>query len=469
MSNKNKQRNKYLFKNTAILAIGNFSSKFISFFLVPLYTNFLTAAQYGAADLLYTICSFIVPLFTLNIVEGVLRFSLDKNGNEDKIIRIASTMLIPTMLLGLLSVPILNLFDGYGEWAWHFYFYLVTTAASQIFLVALKGQEKLKKYSFGNLLHAVLIAIFSAVFLVGLKLGPSGYFLAYIIANIFVTLYGMVNCKAFVCIKNSLFDKKLFKEMTKYSIILIPTSFMWWIMNFLDRAMISGMIGIADSGIYAVSYKLPTILSSVSTIFLQAWLFSAIKNDGEEDNVEYTNRVFNALAIVLMGVSMGILILLKQIFGIYVAPEFYTAWEYVPTLMVGHIFMTLATFMSTSYNVKKDNKGFLYSATVGALMNLILNAILIPVMGVQGAAIATALSYITVFIYRLVDTRKYIKIWIGPRMILSLIMVILVAAMAYVDLLAVALPIQILAAVCFVALNFGFLRLMFSKLSKRKE
>ncbi|MBR3269963.1 polysaccharide biosynthesis C-terminal domain-containing protein [Candidatus Saccharibacteria bacterium] len=469
MSEKNKQRNKYLFKNTAIIAIGNFASKFTSFFLVPLYTNYLTASQYGVADLLYTICNFLVPLFTLNIVEGVLRFSLDKNANEKKIIRIACTMLIPAAILGLLAVPIVKMFDGYGEWAWQFYFYMITYASSQIFLVALKGQEKLKKYSLGNFLHALLIAVFNIIFLVGLHMGPSGYFLAYIIANLVVTFYGMINCKVFSYIRNATFDKKLFKEMAKYSVVLMPTSFMWWVMNFLDRAMISGMISIADSGIYAVSYKLPTILSSVSAIFLQAWLFSAVKNDGEKGNVEYTNKVFNALAIVLIGVSMVLLILLKQIFEVYVSPEFYEAWKYVPVLMIGHIFMTLATFMSTSYNVKKDNKGFLYSATVGALMNVVLNAVLIPLIGVQGAAIATALSYLTVFMYRLFDTRKYIKIWIGPRMIFSMILVAIVAAMTFSDSFVISLAVQLLALFTFVAINYVFLKKILVRVGKRKE
>ena len=469
MNEKNRQRNKYLFKNTAIFAIGNFASKFVSFFLVPLYTNYLTAAQYGIADLLYTICNFLVPLFTLNIVEGVLRFSLDKNANEKNIIRIACTMLVPAAMLGLVSVPIVSLFDGYREWAWQFYFYMITYAASQIFLVALKGQERLKQYSLGNFLHAILIVVFNIIFLVGLNMGPGGYFLAYILSNLITAIYGMVSCKVFSYIKDSVFDKKLFKEMAKYSLVLMPTSFLWWVMNFSDRAMISGMISVADSGIYTVSYKIPTILSSVSTIFLQAWLFSAIKNDKEEDNEKYTNKVFNALAVVLIGVSMILLILLKQIFGVYVAPEYYIAWEYVSTLMIGFIFMTLATFMSTSYNVKKDNKGFLYSASAGALMNVILNAILIPLIGVQGAAIATTVSYITVFIYRLFDTRKYVKIWINPRMVLSLVMAILAAIATFSDLLVVSLSVQLLALLGFVMLNYGFLKSVFVNIGKKRK
>lgn len=387
----------------------------------------MVAAEYGTADLLYTLCNFLIPLFTLNISEAVLRFSLDKDSDHKKILKIASTMILPLALIGLISIPVLNLIDGFSTFAPYFYLYMLTAASSQIFLVALKGQEKLKKYTVGNILHTFLIALFNIVLLLGLNMGVTGYFVAYILANIIMTVYGVANCGVFSSIKDTTFDKKLFKQMTKYSVILIPTTFMWWIMNFLDRVMISGMMGVSESGIYAVSYKIPTILSSVSSIFMQAWLFSAIKNDKEDDNEKYTNSVFRMLCFVLVATSLPLLVLTKWIFGFYVASEYFVAWEYVPSLMIGHIFLTLSTFVSTSYNVNKDSKGHLKSATVGAVMNLILNAILIPLIGVQGAAIATTISYISVFIFRMFDTRKYLKMHFTSRMLISTVSVIAVS------------------------------------------
>ena len=427
-----KEKNKYLFKNTAIFAVGNFASKFISLFLVPLYTNCMVAAEYGTADILYTVCNFLIPLFTLNITEAVLRFSLDKDSDRKKIIRIATTMLVPLMAVGAITIPVLSLMDGYSGFAVYFYFYMVTAAASQIFLVALKGQEKLKKYTLGNMLHTVLIALFNIVLLLGFNMGVAGYFLAYIAANIITAIYGAVNCNVLKCIRESSFDKKLFKQMTKYSVILIPTTFMWWIMNFLDRVMITGMMNVSESGIYAVSYKIPTILSSVSSIFMQAWLFSAIKNDKEEDNEKYTNNIFRMMCFILVATSLPLLILIKWIFSFYVAPEYFVAWEYVPSLMIGHVFLTLSTFISTSYNVNKDSKGHLKSATVGAVMNLVLNALLIPAIGVQGAAIATTISYISVFIFRMFDTRKYLKMHFTPRMFISTLLVVIVSAALFI-------------------------------------
>lgn len=450
-----KNRNKYLLKNTAVFAIGNFASKFISFFLVPLYTNALIAAEYGTADLLYTLCNFLVPLFTLNIVEGVLRFSLDKYANEKNIVRVACQMLIPLMVIGLISVPIVSLFDNFRDYVWHFYAYMISVGVSNIFLIILKGQEKLKEYAFGNVLHTILITALNLIFLLWLKMGISGYFLAYIIANILTAAYALWKANIANLLRGTSFDKSLFKKMASYSVVLIPTSFMWWIMNFLDRAMITGMVGPADSGIYAISYKLPSILTTVSSVFMQAWLFSAVKNKDDEDNTEYTNRIFNALSFVIIGVSLLMVVFTKQIFSVYVAPEYYVAWECVPCLMVGHIFLTLSTFISTSYNVNKDSRGFLKSASIGAVVNLVLNAILIPLLGMQGAAIATTISYMSVFTYRLINTRKYVKIQLTPRFLLSVFSILPVCIAIYADGWVVSV-ISGICLICFAIINYQY-------------
>lgn len=465
MSSVDKGRNKYLFKNTVIFAIGNISTKFINLFLVPLYTGCLVASEYGTADLLYTLCNFLIPLFTLNIAEAVLIFSLNKNANEKKIARIATTMLVPLTLLGLISIPILKSMDEFSDYAIYFYMYLVTSGVAQLYLVTLKGQEKLRKYTFGNILHTACILVFSLIFLLWLKMDISGYFLAYILSNVLVSIYAIIESKALSNVKGSKFDKKLFRKMTKYSVVLIPTTFMWWIMNFLDRAMVIGMIDASASGIYAVSYKIPTILSSVSSIFMQAWLFSAVKNNGTEDNERYTNKIFGMLTTVLVGVSMLLLIFIKQIYGIYVDPEYFYAWEYVPALMVGHIFLTLSTFMSTSYNVHKDSKGFLFSATAGALMNLLLNSILIPLVGVQGAAIATTISYVTVFMYRLFDTRKYIKIHLDFKFFLLICAVSICALSVFLDA-PVNWIMQIISIMIYVLVDHKNLLMLFTPISR---
>ena len=98
---------------------------------------------------------------------------------------------------------------------------------------------------------------------------------------------------------------------------------------------------------------------------------------------------------------------------------YFIAWKYAPFLIIGFVFQTLSTFLSTPYTVNKDSKGFLLSATTGAITNITLNVLLVFRFGIYGVAFATCISYIVVFLYRMVDTRKYVHVYVFDKKYLA--------------------------------------------------
>lgn len=404
------QRAKYLMKNTAIFAIGSIATKLISFFLVPLYTNALTTEQYGTADLVMTIGTVLAPIIILNISEGVMRFALDKDADYIKIMSIGITIFAVSIFVGLLIIPITAAIPSISEYAVYIYFYMIMLAGSQLFLCYLRGKELLTRYAIGNIIQTFSIAILNIIYLLHLNQGLRGYFKAYIYASLITMVYALIagNVKEVVC--NLRFNRNLTLEMIKYSIVLIPNTFMWWIMNSSDRLMVTAIINASANGIYAVSYKVPSMVSVFTNIFNQAWGYSAIHENESKDRDQYSNSVYRGLVAVSVIIGSGLLFVMKPFLRFYVEASYYEAWKYTPYLIVGNVFMTMGTFLASSYTVNKDSKGYLFSATCGALMNVVLNFFLIPVWGVAGAAFATCVSYIVVFLYRVIDTQKYIKI-----------------------------------------------------------
>lgn len=144
----NTQRIKYLAKNTAIFTFGNLGSKIISFFLIPLYTNALTTEEYGVIDLIVTVVTVAIPILTLNINESVMRFSLDKDANTKKITQIGTNILVIGMVVGLFILPICHSFDSISQYSIFVYFYVISLAASQLYLCDLRGKELLIYYSY---------------------------------------------------------------------------------------------------------------------------------------------------------------------------------------------------------------------------------------------------------------------------------------------------------------------------------
>lgn len=245
-------------------------------------------------------------------------------------------------------------------------------------------------------------------------------------ANTIAAVYAAIVGNVKEVIRKFRIELSIFKEMIRYSVALIPNSLMWWIMNSSDHLMVTSMIGAGANGLYTVAYKIPSLLSVCTTVFNQAWSYSAIKENESKDAREYNNIVYDRMVHMVGIIAAGLMLIMKPFMKIYVSEDFYMAWEYTPFLIIGFVFMTLGSFLSTSYIVNKDSMGFLLSGMCGAIMNIVLNFLLIPVWGVQGAAFATCSSYIAVFLFRAIHTRKYLVLNVANKKHLIIYCMILI-------------------------------------------
>ncbi len=425
-------RTKYLAKNTFIFFLGNFGSKIISFLMVPLYTGVLSKEQYGVVDLASTICMVAVPFLFLNIWESVLRFPLDKDSDIGTIMSatfiVFAFSILPAGLLYLFT----SLYSKVALCSWYILFYTISFGMCQVFLCYLRGREFLVRYAIGSIIQSFSIAFFNILFLVVFKLGIRGYFISYITSYSIVIIYVFLFGGVFEILKNLRIDRKLTVEMVKYSTVLIPNSFMWWIMNSADRIMVTELRGVEENGVYAVSYKLPTIITVITSIFNQAYSYSAIKNDNDDDRENYNNMIFDAFFTFVIFAGMILLLVLKVFMAVYVPPDYFASWEYSQPLIIGSVIMSIGTYLSAFYVVNKDGGGFTLSALTGALINLVCNMIFIPLWGAMGASIATCLSYFVVVIYRNKDVKKYIQVKVFTiNNVVSLSLFLLIAVANY--------------------------------------
>ena len=208
--------------------------------------------------------------------------------------------------------------------------------------------------------------------------------------------------------KSSIVDT--FKIMLNYCVYLIPNSIFWWITTSSDKYIIVFIIGNAFNGVYSVANKIPTIVIYTFQIFIQAWQLSAIKEKGAESEQQFVNQIFKILFVCISLAISFILLILKPFTLFYVGKSYYEAWESGAILVFTAMFNILSSFVGIRYVVEKDNKMNMYTTLLGAVINIILNIILIPHYKLIGAAIATLISYIFVFMIRMYDTKKYLKI-----------------------------------------------------------
>lgn len=468
------RRSKYLFKNILLLGLNKIGTRIIVFFLVPLYTNVLTTGEYGLVDLFTTLLVVMIPITTLNIGEAIMRFSMDQDAPLEDISRIANVFIVMSIGLCLSIYPLVSFFPELEPYKHYLFLYAAADSVYQTSVYNLRGREQLTDFAFSNIIQTLLIALLNIYFLLRLKIGIKGYFLAYAIANAIGAIYAFMRGKLYKGLGKNHINSSLAKEMIKYSIVLVPNSFMWWIMNSSDRIMVTSMVGLSQNGIYGVSYKIPTIMSTLAGVFNQAWNYTAVKESNSEDKDDINNYVFDKLIRIIVFLIAFILVILKPFMSIYVSEEFFSAWEYVPPLIIGFGFMTAGSFLSSAYTVQKDSKGFLISGTIGAVVNIAFNFLLIPLIGTMGAAIATCLSYIAVFAFRWRDTKKYMTLKIPEKTaVLGLLCVLIMSLMVYVhSRLGIVLEVSLF--LCVIILNrkmftlFGsYFKAVVLKLQKR--
>lgn len=407
---------KKLGKNVALITLGNFASKIMSFFLIPLYTAVLTTSEYGTADLMTTTINLLSPFLTLLISEAVMRFALDQGKDRRQVFSIGLIITIAGFVVMLLCSPVVLLSKNIRPFFLYFLLYYFFTTIHTLTSQFVKGIEKVGVYSISGVLQTVCFISCNIFFLLVIKIGVNGYLLSLIISNIFASIIlwiggGLSNYLVSV----SKIDMNLLKEMLSYSIPMIPNSLSWWISNSSDKYITTFFCGVAVTGVYSVSQRIPSLFSTISTIFMGAWQISAIEDFGSEKSRKFYSNIYNQYSvfniIVVSGLILGCRILAKILFS----NDFYIGWKYVPILLFAYLFFALSSFLGTIYTSAKKTKMLFLSTMIAAVINIVLNIILIPIFEAQGAAVATFFSYFLVWLVRLIDTRKIIKLDINIK------------------------------------------------------
>ena len=137
-------RNKTLLNNTFVFMIGSIGSKFIQFFLVPLYTYTLTTEEFGVTELVLTAAGLLQPLFSMSIADGLLRFGLDKNLSKEQVKRCALILTFIGTLLSFILIPLFQLERTINRWLFFFLAIMTARIYRDIFAINLKIYDKIK-------------------------------------------------------------------------------------------------------------------------------------------------------------------------------------------------------------------------------------------------------------------------------------------------------------------------------------
>ena len=412
-------KNKELVKNTIIIFIGKFCTQFITLLLLPLYTHFLSTEDYGYIDLIQTYLTFFIPLILLKIDAGIFRFLIDARKSEEEKNKIITNgifiMFVELIISTILFAVAVKIFSI--KYSILIVMNLISLSVLTFLLQIVRGIGKNKQYSFSSIIAAIVTIVLNLIFLVGFHKNGKYVLIASLISNIICTIYLLIVNKILKNVKIKYIDKKLIKDLLKYSIPMIPNELSWWIVHVSDRTIISYALGVAANGIYSVSCKFSNILSSIFNIFNLSWQESAALHINDTDKDEFFSNVINKVFNLFICFCIGILACLPFVFELLIKDSYREAYKYVPILLLANIFSVLIGLIGSIYVAKKMTKEVAKTTMIAAIINLTIDIALIKVIGIYAAAISTLVSYMLLAIYRYIDVQKYVKVKIPIKII----------------------------------------------------
>lgn len=397
--------------NVILMSIGSIGSKLITFLMVPLYTAVLSTEDYGISDLIFTTVNLLAPIFTLTINEAVLRFALDKNIDNRQVFTIGLCVNTFGATILLCLSPLIRLIPSLQLYVRYFILYYLSYTLYNLVLNFANGIGKVSLYTFASICQTIVLVTANVVSLLVLRLGIQGYMLSYVVSYFCGTLILFFGGKEHrYWISPVEIDKGNTAQMLKYSIPMIPNNISWWISNSSNKYMLAAICGVTVNGIYSVAYKIPTILSVVFSIFMSAWRLSAVDDFGSKECQNFYSSVYRKIEGGIAIVAAGIILLNKFLASLLFSNEFYVAWVYVPVLVIAFLVHGLGEFFGSVYTSAQKTSMLFYSSFVGAIGNVLMNVILIPIYGGMGAAISTLSSYMIILVFRMLHSRKIMPI-----------------------------------------------------------
>lgn len=427
---------KRLFKHTSIYSLGNIAMRAGAFILLPLYTHYLSVAQYGILELLYSISSIVTSFLSIGLAHATLRFYFEYDELKDRN-AVVTTSLITAFLITCPAVFLLSFFNPFiSRIVFDSPDYVLALNLTYIILIFEMGRQiglsymRAKEYSIlfvGVCITQLVIQVGCNIYTVAfLKLGVNGI----LIGNLISVFFGLVIC-SFVIIKECgiRYDLEKIAEIIKYSYPFLFTSISSVILNNADRFILKTLLSMEAVGIYGLALKFGLLLKELIVEPFQrsfgAFRFSIMKQANVRD---IQARTLNYLIFVVAWGGLGISLFGKDILRLLAAAEYWSAEKFIPIVVLGLIVGSCNYVFQTGILFQKRTiKLFHISFTTGVI-SVGLAYLFINFFGLYGACIALVCnSVITILLTNYFSQKLYRVDYAYDKVIICVI----IACMAY--------------------------------------
>lgn len=422
---------KQLASDTVVYGISTVFSRFLNYLLVPFYTKYFAPEIYGVIGLVYGAMIFLNVLFTFGMESTYLRYGADKEQRKETfqnihalISVVAIAFFILLWLFGDVLKPILSL----SEDPHHIFELMLGIILLDTLAVIPFADLRLdrKTYSFAaiRIINVIINLSLNIYFIVYLNWGIE----AVLISNIIASAFSMIatNLLTFKGFRSGL-NKQILQKYLRFGLPYIPAGIGYAINEVIDRFMIGtlnmqqiqSIYGKEIStetliGFYNASYKLAIFMTLFIQMFRMAWqpFYMSHKDD------EGIQKIFRQSFMALNGLAAIIVLVIgffrEEIAAIQVpllnatiiGEAYWFGLSIVPFLLIAYWFQLWYTHFTAGIVLSEKTSTLPKATILGAVVTVVSNFILLPILGINGAALATLLSYFSMAMFMLFQTER---------------------------------------------------------------
>lgn len=407
-----------IFTNAALYTFSSFLQKGIGFFLLPVYTYYLTPEDYGMLNVVTTIVSFLSQLFMMSLHAAASRFHFNSEKIEYRA-KVWGTILILVLLNSLFWGILVMVFHKYLidpiakgiNFYPLFFFSIIGTILSplyQFYQQWLRNLQNGVRYTINAVSYFILQVILNLIGLVFLGLGVLSPILASLIVAV---VFFIISLWRFVPNVTFRYDKQIAKDALKYSLPLIPHNVAGYWSHTIDRIMLNNMLNSSSVGLYSIGSHIGTVIGEIAMSINKAfspWCFEKMtknENEGYEKMYIFADMSIIALSLVAMLVSM----FSPEVLGLMTSKAYGTAWMPVVFICFGKVAQCLYFFFCQPLFFS-HTKYVMYVSLAALVANVICNLLFIPMFGIIGTGVALFLSMMVISLMALI-----LSLWLEPH------------------------------------------------------
>ncbi len=416
------QKLKQLTKDTGIYGISTIIGRFLTFILTPYYTHVFGKSDFGIFTNFYAFIGIFGVVFMYGMDAAYLKFASkpvigdNKDNFSTPYLFVFIVGIIISGIIFLFQTPVFSILDISSQ-----YFFLMKYVIGILFIdsicvipfLTLRLEHKAKKFATFKLINIIVNVILNIFLISRLKMGVEAVFISNIIASL-TSLILLVP----VVLNNLKFKVhfNLLKRLLKFGLPYFPASLAAMMIQSIDRPILTHLTDISTSGLYSANYKLGIFMMLFVNMFQYAWQPFFLQNAEDKNAKEMFGKVLTyftiAASFILVTLSLFIDDLAKIHFAnrTIIGTAYLSGLNIVPVVLFGYMFLGIYTVFTVGIFIKEKSIYVPVITCIGAIVNIGTNFVLIPVMGIMGAALATLAAYFVMAVIYFFVTQRFYKI-----------------------------------------------------------